>query len=304
MAEMNQLLDEAAQGCAELAARAEKDAASAHDVLEQAQLLATRAVDDGQKLHAEYTAAIAAVEAASAHAGSSVAAAARVVQEVPAEAVTAAQALQTMLGKGGEALSTLAQERARVFHELDETARQAETAFHDLGDRMEIYADHVDARLHDAASQLEHLQSVGKDIADRLEKAQHSLHEELTDLGKVAAKITESTAHALEQMLAAVSSGLLDFANNAIEEHNQLTAAARQGFVDETKDAPTPESTYVSDAFDKLHDAVGRLESVLEPGNGALQSTTAACTDAAEKATGDLHAALQDLDKASQQVSP
>ncbi len=304
MAEMNQLLDEAAQGCAELAARAETSASAAHDLVEQAQALGTRALDDGERLHHEYGEAITAIQQAANHAGHSIDAAARVVETVPQEALDAARSLQTMLTAAGGSLSQLAQERVRVFHELDETARQAETGFHDLAARMQIYAEHVDARLDEAAAQLGHLQSVGKGVADGLGKAQHDLHEELTDLGRIAAKVTEATAHALEQMLSAVANGVVDFANNAISDHNQLMAAARQGFLEETKDEPDPDSTYVNDAFDKVHDALGRVDAVLDPGHAALQTSTTACLDAGEKAVNDFGGGLQDLDRSVQQVAP
>ncbi|HXB55967.1 MAG TPA: hypothetical protein VN461_14370 [Vicinamibacteria bacterium] len=293
---MNQLLDEAVQCCAELAARAAAGVSAAHEVLEQAQALGTRAVEATERLHHEYTEAIAAVRRTGQQSGHAADITAQELNSVTPEAIKAATAVKDMLvAMEGEA-SNLAEARSRGFHDLQGSALEAENGFHSLAAQVHAFEEHMNARLDEAKQELSHFQGMVDDATKAIEKAHQSLYETLDDLGHSAHKVTSITAHGLEQMLAAVANGFVDYSNNAIESHNDLVDAVRHSYLDESKSEPDPASTYLTGAFDEARDAMGRLQAMQEPAaHSELQSATDAILQEGEKAVAELGEVAQTL---------
>jgi hypothetical protein len=292
---MNQLLDEAVQCSTELAARAAAGVSAAHDVVEQAQALGTKAVDEAERLHREYTETLQAIKHAGQQSGQAADAAAQAVHSVTPEAIKAATAVKDMLVAVEVEATHLAETRSRAFHGLDGSARQAETGFHDLAAQVQAFEEHLSARLGEAQEQLKHLQGVVREVTGDIAKAHQSLYEALDALGHSAHKVTSATAHGLEQMLAAVASGFVDYSDNAIWGHNEVVAAVRQGYLDETKSDPEPASTHLGAAFDEARDALGRLQAMAEPAHSELKSATDAVLQESEKALTGLDDAAQTL---------
>ena len=300
---LNERLEEAARGCSELAARAGGAASSARDVVEQAQALGTRAVDEAERLHREYAVTIQAIEHAGQQSGQAADAAAAALHSVTPEALKAATAVKNMLvAVGGEA-KTLAEVRARAFHDLDESAHLAETGFHGLGARMHGFEEQMTARLGEAQKELNHFQDLVGEVTKEIEKAHQSLYEALVDLGHEAQKVTLATAHGLEQVLAAVANGVVDYTNNAINDHNDVVAAVRQGYLDEAKGDAEPASTYLGAAFDEARDALGALHAQDEPAHAELQSAAEAILQEGEKAVTGLGEVADALQRAAEVVS-
>src|SRR5437868_12568844 len=97
MAEMNDLLNEAAASSTELAARALGAATAAQDVMDQAQALSATAAREAQRLHEHYAQAIAAIEHAAEHTGQAAAAAVQSMVDMGPDAVHATAAVKDML---------------------------------------------------------------------------------------------------------------------------------------------------------------------------------------------------------------
>src|SRR4051812_33738837 len=112
MTELNELLDQAAQCCSELGARSENGAAAVHDVVAQAQALGNAAAQEAQRLHHDYTDAIAAIQHARDQLDGGVDHAARAVNDMASEALQAATAAKdTLVAMEGEVIH-LAEARA------------------------------------------------------------------------------------------------------------------------------------------------------------------------------------------------
>jgi len=301
---MNQLLDEAQHCCTELAARAEAGVSAARNVVEQAQALGTKAVDEAERLHREYTQTLAAIGQAGQQSGQAADAAAQAVHSVTPAALETATAVKDMIiAVEGEA-SHLAGERSRAFHDLDGLALQAETGFHDLAAQVHTFTEHLSARLREVQHELKLFQEVADDLTKEIEKAHQSLYEALDDLGHSAHRVTSATAHGLEQMLAAVANGYVDYSNNAVSTHNEVVAALRQGYLDETKAEPEPASTYLGTAFDEARDALGRLQAMTEPAHSELQSALDAILQEGERAMTGLGETAQALRHSIDLVAP
>ncbi|HXY38999.1 MAG TPA: hypothetical protein VEQ10_04980, partial [Vicinamibacteria bacterium] len=188
-------------------------------------------------------------------------------------------------------------------HELDGSARQAETAFHELAAQVKAFDEHLEKRLGEAQAALKEFQRQADLATTEIQKAHQSLYETFDDLGHSAHKVTAATAHGLEQMLAAVANGVVDYADNAIQDHNETVAAVRHDYLDETKADPEPASTYLTAAFDEAREALGRLQAMDEPVQSALQSATDAILEQGEKAATGLGDALQTLQHSAEVVS-
>jgi len=293
---LNQLFEEAGERSSEMAARAAAAATAAGMVVEEAKALGQKAVDEAERLHKEYTETINAVTHAREQAGQAAVAASEAVESVTPEILKAAQALDGMLmGMEGD-LGHLGQERARLLHELNDSAHQAETDFHELAAKVGAFDEHLHARMKEAADQLEHFQQVLKLATAQLDKAREHLYEEMDILGRTAASVSDAAAEGMEAMLAAVASGLLDFSNNAITGHNEVAAAVRHGYLDESKADAQPAETYFDGIFEKITDALHLFEEVPEPVHSALQSALAAVLEPGEKAVNGLMEVGQSLD--------
>jgi hypothetical protein len=299
---LNQLFEEAVQRCSELGARAAAGVTAAHDVVEQAQALATMGVEEAERLHREYTETIAAIVQAGQASGQEADAAAQAVHSVTPEALQAATAVKDMLVAVEGGASHLAAERSRAFHDLDASARQAETAFHELAAQVKAFDDHLEARLGEAKEQLTELQRLVRDASADVEKAHQSLYEALDHLGHTAHRVTADTAHGLEQLLAAASC-MIDYSHNAVWDHNGLVAAVRHDYLDETMADPEPASTYLGAAFDEAREALGRLQEVDEPAHSAMQTAMEALLEEGQKAVAGLGEVARSLQHSAELVA-
>lgn len=294
-AEMVVLLEEGAHGSTELAARAAAGATAAGEVAEHAQALGLKAVEEAERLHREYVEAVTAIQHAAeqaAHAGET---AAHAVESVSAETTKAAEALKNMLVTVEGDAFHMGEERARLFHALDESAKKTETAFHDLAGKVEAFDEHVTARIKDSEEALKHVHDRVEQAAGRILEAQKELHDQFEKLGSVAAETMGEVVHALDQTLSAIANGMVEFANEGIVGHNQVTAAVRHGYLDQTKEDPVQDHTYLETAFDTVREAVAGFAMLPEPAHASLQAPTEAIVEAGEKTANSLGDTIRNL---------
>jgi hypothetical protein len=294
-AEIVVLLEEGAQRSSELAARATAGATAAADLAEHAQALGLRAVDDAERLHREYVEAVGAIKHAAEQAAQSGEAAAHTVETVSAEATKAGTALKDMLvAVEGEAVH-MGEERARLFHTLDEHAHTTEAGFHELIAKVEGFEQNVTNRLKESEESLKKVQERVEQAAGRVAEAEKHLHEQMEQVAQSAAETMNGVVHALEQTLSAIAGGIVTFSNDGVGGHNLAVAAVRQGYLDETKDDPEPEHTYLETSFGTVREAVATLALLPEPAHASLQAPTDAIVEAGEKAVSGLSGADRSL---------
>jgi len=299
---LNDLLDEAAQQCADLAAKASAAATAAGEIVEQAQAIGLDAVNAAERLHREYAEAIAAVAHASTQTGDAGTVAGEHVHAVPPKALEAVTAVKDMLvAVEGDAIQ-FGQDRARRFQELDQTARTTEEAFHDLVTQMQAFDERLSGRLNETHDQLQHFQDLVHGAGIDLAKAGQHLTEEIELLGNVAAKLAEATAHGLEQLLTAISWDSNNYCNDAIRGHNDVMAAVRQAYLDETKADPEPQHTYVETALGKVSEAMHHFGALEEPARLAVQTNVDAFVAEGEKTMTSLTEASENLERAHSTV--
>jgi hypothetical protein len=310
---LTSLFEEAGLLASEMTARAHSGATAAGEVVEQAQAIGLKAVDEAERLHGEYAEAAAALRHAAEEAGQAAASAVQQVDALAPEAREAATAARDMLEKVGEGILHLGQERARVFQELDESAQQTVTGFESLATHIETFGQHLNTRYDEAGTALKRLEALFGQTVDAMEKAHAAFYEHFDALGKLAAEVTNTTGYAMEQLLTAISHVALGYAVGAIEGHNRVVAALRWGYLDERKDDPGPapegdgvfvDVSYINTSFEMIRLALAAFDEVLDPALSLIQSSSSAVLGEGEKAVNGLDGAVRDLQQALAAVKP
>jgi hypothetical protein len=303
MAVINVLLEEGAERCTALAAFATAAVTAAGDVVEHAQALGLKAVDEAKRLHQEYSEAIEAIKHAAQEAGTASEAAADSVDTVISESTKAGNALTDMLvGVAGD-VHHFGEGRARVFHTLDESARAAETGFHQLATSVQTFVDHVDQRINDAREALKHVDDAVMQVAMSMVDAAQQLHMRIVGSAQWASETLGLVTHALDQSLSAVAQRSVDYANDGIAGHNLVAQAAQQLYLEETQDDPVPEETYLSIAFGHVRSAMEAFQQLPEAAEATLQVPMPAILKAGGEAVTSLTDTVSSVHQASEMVT-
>jgi regulator of replication initiation timing len=303
LAEMNVLLEEGAQSSSALAAFASAGVTAAGELVEHAQALGLKAIDEAKRLHHEYSEAIEAIKHAAEEAGGASEAAAQSVESVSTESAKAGTAFKDMLvAVEGDAYH-FGEARARVFHALDASAREAEGGFHELAARVEAFEEHIADRIKDATEMLKHVQETVMEVATQLVEAQQHLHEQIEQAATSGAATFSQVTHALDQTLSAVAERLVSFANDGIIGHNTVVGAARQLYLEETKDDPVPEHTYVGTSFEGVRGALEAFQQLPDAAEATLQMPMPAILNAGEGAVTALSDAVRAMQQSTEMVT-
>jgi prefoldin subunit 5 len=303
LAEMDGLLEEAAQGSNTLAAFANAGATAAGELVEHAQAVGLTAVDEAKRLHQEYSEAIEAIKHAAEETGRASEAADQSIASVSTESGKAGTALKDMLVTVEGDAYHFGEGRARLFHTLDESAREAETGFHALAAKVTAFEEQITARIKEAEAALTHVQETVEQVATRLVEAQQHLHEQIAQADTNATATLGQVDHAFDQTLSAVAERVVSFANDGLMGHNVVVAAAQQLYLEETKDDPVPEHTYLSTSFEGVRGALEAFQQLPDAAEATLQPPIPAIIDAGEGAVTALGDAIRHLHQSSEMVT-
>jgi hypothetical protein len=303
MAEMNALLVEGAERSTALAAFASAALTAAGELVEHAQAVGVQAVDAAQRLHQEYSEALEAIKHAAEETARASETAFDSVESMVTESDKTGNALKDMLVTVEGDAYHFGEARARLFHTVDESAREAEGGFHELAAKVELFEDHITNRITEAQEALKHVEETVQQVATRMVEAQQHLHKQIVQAATSAAETLGLVDHALDQTLSAVAQRTVDYSNDGIAGHNVAVGAAQQLYLEETKDDPAPEHTYLSTAFDGVRGALEAFQQLPEACETTLQAPMPAITNAGEGAVTALTEAVRSLHQSGEMVT-
>lgn len=297
--ELNQLLEEAAQRCTDVASGAESSAHAASAVAEHATALGNLAVHDADALHQEMAQAIDALHHAREQGTQAVNTAAELLHGLPARVEHAEGEIKALLEAVQADVQHLDEARQHLYQGMQTSSQHVDASFQAVEAQVQALAQRLDSRIQEAEG---HLAALQQAVAD----AQSHVHDEGAKLQSAIAKLaiagplaTKSMGFATSNALAAIAEQVVGLCNAAIEGHNGLVGAVRHALTDEEPGGGQPAETWLHRAAQPLHDAFTELAQFPGEVTDAVHGPVAAIIEKVDTAATGLGNVGELLQKAT-----
>jgi len=281
---LTQLFDEAAVRCTDIAAGGEASASAAAAVAGHAQSLGSLIAHEADALHNDMAQAIDAVRHAREQATQAAAAAAELLDGLPARVEHAEAEVKALLSAVLDDVQHLEQSRQHLLQGLAASSDETDASFQALAGKIQELIHRLDARIHDAEVNLAALQTAVSEAQSHVHDGGEKLRASLKKLSMAAKANTWAMDTAVYHALWAIADDVVGLCNSAIDGHNELVTAVRHNLTSETPGGGQPAETWLMKAAKPMHDVFAELAQFPEQIKNVVHGPVSTTLEMGEKA--------------------
>jgi gas vesicle protein len=254
--EMNQLLEEAAQGCNQLVQDAADTEAAARAVEEQAHKVAETVEPEGEESHREFQELGTKLEEAEARLGSLGDAAKERLDALATRSAEAQRLVGEVLGRIRTGLGALKARKDEMASTVESRAGDIEGQLAAVAEAVETLEEETSTRLEAAGAKVDELKTALDTLQGEFEEKTEALTRATGELTTLALEKTQEYGEAVEALLTTQHDELSELAEKFVDAHNEAVMAVGRKFAEE---------------------AVARLDAGLAPVKAAMENLAELC---------------------------